>query len=140
MKLGQTNAKQIELAAKGFDVQPNSIVSISGWGLLHIYPALLTKKLHQVQVPVVDREKCQSLYHYGYQITQNMFCVGDLLHGGKDFCLGDSGGPVIQNNRLVGIISWGLDCADRKYPGVHTRVGNYIDWIETTIKDNKMQP
>lgn len=137
MNLGQTNAKQIQLAEKGFDAKAYSIVSISGWGLLHYNPSIKSNKLHQVLVPVVDRAKCQSMYPYGYKIDQNMFCVGDILHGGKDFCLGDSGGPVVQNNKLVGIISWGFDCADRKYPGVHTRVGNYIDWIETTIKENQ---
>lgn len=42
-----------------------------------------------------------------------------------DACQGDSGGPLIATGsagpRLVGVVSWGEDCAS-KYPGVYSRV------------------
>lgn len=42
-----------------------------------------------------------------------------------DACQGDSGGPLIadgsQGPRLVGVVSWGEDCAS-SYPGVYSRV------------------
>ncbi|MBI1349641.1 MAG: trypsin-like serine protease [Actinomycetales bacterium] len=42
-----------------------------------------------------------------------------------DACQGDSGGPLVggegAGTRLVGVVSWGNDCATR-YPGVYTRV------------------
>lgn len=42
-----------------------------------------------------------------------------------DSCQGDSGGPLVGgepgNLRLVGVVSWGNDCAS-SYPGVYTRV------------------
>lgn len=44
-------------------------------------------------------------------------------------------GPLVvrQNGRatLIGIISWGHKCADAKYPGVYTRVSQYIKWIDS---------
>lgn len=42
-----------------------------------------------------------------------------------DACQGDSGGPLVATGsaglRLVGVVSWGEDCAS-KYPGVYSRV------------------
>ena len=54
------------------------------------------------------------------------------VSGGKDSCQADSGGPLFTRNpfTLVGIVSWGEGCGDPGYPGVYTRVSEYIDFIE----------
>ncbi|ODM87922.1 Trypsin-1, partial [Orchesella cincta] len=52
-----------------------------------------------------------------------------------DACKGDSGGPLItqgtDNSKwyLVGIVSWGFQCGIPEYPGMYTRVENYLAWI-----------
>ena len=49
---------------------------------------------------------------------------------------GDSGGPMICENRLHdwvlhGVVSWGSsECAKEGYPAVFTRVSYFMDWIE----------
>ncbi|XP_068085729.1 trypsin-1-like [Anabrus simplex] len=48
--------------------------------------------------------------------------------GGTD---GDSGGPVLVNGEVVGIVSWGAEFG--YMPNVHTRVSSYIDWIEKHV-------
>ena len=53
-----------------------------------------------------------------------------------DACFGDSGGPLMlfteqQRWVIVGIVSYGYDCATPVYAGVYTRVTYFLDWIRS---------
>ena len=61
-----------------------------------------------------------------------MWCAA-VAGGGKDSCQGDSGGPIVDANTGVqlGVVSWGDGCARAGIPGVYTRLGNYVDYINS---------
>ncbi len=66
--------------------------------------------------------------------TEVMLCAGGATPAGKiiDACQGDSGGPLIASGSagpmLIGIVSWGEDCASR-YPGVYTRISAEFEFL-----------
>jgi hypothetical protein len=68
-----------------------------------------------------------------------MMCVGG---DDKDSCIGDSGGPLIktgsnyEEDRLVGVVSWGRGCAEEGVPGVYARISYFYDWILETVCEN----
>ncbi|XP_060092916.1 trypsin I-P38-like [Heteronotia binoei] len=106
---------------------------ISGWGSNGGESFSSPDSLQCLNAPVLSSSQCSSAYPG--QITNNMICVG-YLEGGKDSCQGDSGGPVVCNGRLQGIVSWGIGCAQKGYPGVYTKVCNYVSWIQSTVRSN----
>ena len=74
-----------------------------------------------------------------------MFCAGNGK-GLKDACKGDSGGPfamkmpideksIKYRYKLMGIVSWGSKCGQYGTYGYYTRVTNYLDWIQKSLKE-----
>ncbi|XP_063049470.1 anionic trypsin-2-like [Engraulis encrasicolus] len=105
--------------------------TVSGWGVTRVYSYYLSPVLRAVDVNVIA--KCQ--YYYYWRITDNMVCAGSY-YGGKDSCQGDSGGPLICDGRFEGIVSWGISCANPYFPGVYTKVRNYVRWINWIIANS----
>uniref|UniRef100_A0A8D9E7P1 Serine proteinase stubble n=1 Tax=Cacopsylla melanoneura TaxID=428564 RepID=A0A8D9E7P1_9HEMI len=113
---------------------------VAGWGRLdERKPTSAT--LRKVEVPILSEEECKNVGYSAQRITKNMMCAG-YPEGKRDSCQGDSGGPMqILSPRpgkmeVIGIVSWGRGCARPNYPGVYTRVGNYLNWIHAQLGDD----
>ncbi|KAG6462735.1 hypothetical protein O3G_MSEX013433 [Manduca sexta] len=112
----------------------------SGWGTLS-EEGKVSCTLQEVEVPVLSNEACRKTKYTPAMITDNMLCAGYPETGQKDSCQGDSGGPLITERKndkryeLIGVVSWGNGCARVGYPGVYTRVTNYLDWIRENTQD-----
>ena len=116
-----------------------SVGTIVGWGRLS-HNGRLPDTLQESRVPILSQHTCrQSSDHLAEEITDNMVCAGYLDTPATDACQGDSGGPLILPSHsqkvLVGIVSWGIDCAKPGYPGVYTRVGTYLHWIRDIVSE-----
>lgn len=119
-------AKQNEIIGTGV----NSLVS--GWGARSSNDTKYPKELHAANVKTIDYSLCTKLYER-QKITERMFCAG-VVQGGIDACQGDSGGPLVVDGTLIGVVSWGEDCAKENYPGVYADVGAVRSWIEEVIR------
>lgn len=107
---------------------------VSGWGALSSGGSS-PDELYYVSVPLITNAECNA--DYSGQISNVMLCAGRRGVGGVDACQGDSGGPLVRqvNGRyeLVGDVSWGYGCADRRYPGVYGRIWEFRDWIDRQL-------
>ncbi|XP_045482622.1 uncharacterized protein LOC123686492 isoform X2 [Harmonia axyridis] len=119
--------------------------TILGWGQLSEVGRIF-HTLQEVQVPVISTEECRkrTIFLPLYNITEEMFCAG-YDRGGRDACLGDSGGPFIcpeESGRWViqGITSNGYGCARANRPGVYTKVSSYINWIQGYLDLEESNP
>ncbi|XP_031240151.1 kallikrein-13 [Mastomys coucha] len=110
---------------------------VSGWGTTTSPQVNYPKTLQCANIELRSDEECRQVYPG--KITANMLCAG-TKEGGKDSCEGDSGGPLICNGKLYGIISWGdFPCGQPNRPGVYTRVSKYLRWIHETIRNTPEQ-
>ena len=117
-------------------------VSPIGWGNESSFGALFRENLQQEDVPVVANATCRQGGKY-YNLIEDDYelCAGHFELGGSDSCQGDSGGPLIKmvggQPVLVGIVSWGMDCAQKKRPGVYTRLSKHVDWVKKEIESQR---
>jgi len=127
-----------------------SSVDVMGWGDIDIRDNVnkLSDVLMTVDVNVMSNRDCDdsegyidgSKDDYNGQITSNMLCANDVANR-EDSCQGDSGGPLVQGDSLVGVVSWGVGCATREFPGVYARVSSAYNWIEDEVcRNSKYKP
>ncbi|XP_060637382.2 transmembrane protease serine 11E-like [Anolis sagrei] len=110
----------------------NTTCYVTGYGAL-VDDGPSVGELRQTEVKIISNDRCNRREVYNRAISPGMLCAG-YLEGGSDACQGDSGGPLVTSDSrgiwyLVGIVSWGAECARPNKPGVYTRVTYYRDWI-----------
>lgn len=133
MKL-DSNATETPIPLNSNPLNPvvDQAITVIGLGTINATATVLPNILQQVTVNYVNDTICSSIYGSYIDSTIN-FCAG-APQGGKDSCLGDSGGPIMDSQGVqVGIVSFGTGCAEVGYPGVYARVSGVIDWINQQI-------
>ncbi|CRK97689.1 CLUMA_CG011069, isoform A [Clunio marinus] len=100
--------------------------TIVGWGTTY-YGGKESATQRQANLPIWRNEDCNKAYFQ--PITENFLCAG----------YSEGGGPLmmeIDSHWIqLGIVSFGNKCGEPSYPGVYTRVSEYMDWIRENTKD-----
>ena len=115
---------------------------VTGWGKDAFGPpGNFQYILKKVDVPVLDSNDCESRLRTtrlgsAFQLSRSSFvCAGG--EPGKDSCSGDGGSPLVceVNGRaeLVGLVAWGIGCAEANIPGVYVNTRSYADWISAEL-------
>lgn len=118
----------------------DSLGTILGWGKRKDTAFVGSEVLHQAQVPIVSHRDCKRVYE-DYFISDNMICAG-YKRGRVDSCAGDSGGPLLFENKnkwfIYGITSFGEGCGKKKKYGIYAKVPNFVKWIKKTVRRHEL--
>lgn len=115
--------------------------TVAGWGKTENASSSAIKL--KVELDDVPIDECNNVYKsQGVTLTPKQLCAGGKPK--KDSCRGDSGGPLmaVDNSErlksyfyLAGIVSFGPSpCGLPGWPGVYTRVDQYVDWILSRMR------
>ncbi|KAH8382443.1 hypothetical protein KR009_003531 [Drosophila setifemur] len=118
--------KVVELSSE----QPpaGSTVTLTGWGAPEInWPTV--EKLHTINLTVIDLEECRNHWDNHTGIGTGHICT--YTKEGEGSCSGDSGGPLMWEGKLVGLVNWGRACGVGM-PDMHANTVYYQDWIRRT--------
>nr|E0Y421.1 RecName: Full=Chymotrypsin-like protease VLCTLP; AltName: Full=Snake venom serine protease; Short=SVSP; AltName: Full=Vipera Lebetina with chymotrypsin-like proteolytic activity; Flags: Precursor [Macrovipera lebetina]ADN04919.1 chymotrypsin-like protease VLCTLP precursor [Macrovipera lebetina] len=112
-----------------------SVCRIMGWGAITSPNETFPNVPHCANINILRYSVCRAAYR-GLPAQSRTLCAG-ILQGGIGSCMGDSGGPLICNGEIQGIVSWGDDiCAQPHKPVHYTKVFDYSDWIQSIIAGN----
>ena len=62
----------------------------------------------------------------GFFVPEDEICAGV---DGPSACYGDSGGPMVCDGLLCGVVSWGYDCDTYVAPAVFAEASHYVNWF-----------
>ncbi|XP_049311321.1 anionic trypsin-2-like isoform X1 [Bactrocera dorsalis] len=127
------SAQRISLQTSS--LPPHTKCTVLGWGQIFTKGPLPDLILH-ADIYIMPNEFCKERAN---DFFFGMMCANDENDFEKDSCVGDSGGPLICNGSVAGIVSFGYGCGAPDEAGFYTNVSSYRDWIRKNGLD-KLRP
>merc|ERR1712142_54512 len=127
-----SNVNKIDICTSSKAPNSGSCIA-AGWGQTSETLDSYSTVLQKVTLPIVAWDTCARNYDdadqndYDTRLLESMMCAGAT---GKDTCQGDAGGPLVCNNKLTGVASWGYGCGRPNYPEVYADVCYNHVWIQ----------
>ncbi|MBF0360852.1 MAG: serine protease [Oligoflexia bacterium] len=132
--------------------KPSRELTVMGFGNISSYGDLWLEDMQSVNVTEISSEMCRAANKDENIQGERQICAGEMENGVKDSCWGDSGGPLVVNAgstvdaintntpaQLIGVVSWGKGCGQKKLPGVYTRASYYLPWINQVLNMYNLQ-
>ncbi|XP_049866367.1 trypsin beta-like [Pectinophora gossypiella] len=101
---------------------------VSGWGEIDNVGTDNKRGLLNAFMTYVPQYKCEELTDI--RLSREMFCLWG--NGKRDTCRGDSGGGVLWNGMVVGIVSFGGVCGG--HPGVYVNLYRAREWMNEAAR------
>ncbi|WP_328550063.1 trypsin-like serine protease [Streptomyces sp. NBC_00366] len=112
-----------------------------GWGRTGSTSQDISETLKSTTLTIHADSTCSGVYGSGY-VKGHMICAGSQSGsdiGTKAACNGDSGGPLVVNNRIVGVVSWGVaNCVKKGYYSVFSKVSSYVGAAYANVDDTDL--
>ncbi|XP_057642276.1 granzyme C-like [Chionomys nivalis] len=121
--------RPLSLPCSEVHVKSGDVCSVAGWGR-KARNGNLSKVLREVELTIQKDQECESRFPHRYNKDIEI-CVGDPKIKHASFS-GDSGGPLLCNKAVAGIVSYGFK--NGSAPRVFTRVSSFLSWIEEKMK------
>ena len=134
--LSDPNIGVVALPEEGEMYSPGTHCWVTGWGATS-EGGSLSPVLMKADVVIFSPEDCFMAYDC-VGVADGMMCAG-APEGGKDFCQGDSGAPLMcpctegDHLELAGVASWGYGCAEPGFPGVYSQTSYFVSWIRDNM-------
>ncbi|MER5179866.1 trypsin-like serine protease [Streptomyces sp. NPDC002896] len=137
-------AKPIPLTTSGDTASyaAGTSAKVYGWGRTSSTSQDISETLKSATLPIQSDTTCTGAYGSNF-IKGHMVCAGTPATGSDDgttaACNGDSGGPLVVNNRIVGVVSWGVeDCVAQGSYSVFSKVSTYVGAAYPRIDDTNL--
>lgn len=116
--------------------------TLYGWGRTTSTNQDISETLKTATLPVNSDTTCKSAYGSEF-VAGHMVCAGTKATGTDTgtttACNGDSGGPLIVNSRIVGVVSWGVkDCVAKGAYSVFSKVSTYVGAAWPHVEDTNL--
>ncbi|XP_066497382.1 granzyme B(G,H)-like isoform X2 [Hoplias malabaricus] len=122
----------IALPEENDNIPANQKCSIAGWGMTVPDKHRASNVLKEVTLKLQFSFECKNIWK-DYFDSKRMIC--SVSDGKRAFCQGDSGSPLICDNKPQGMAAYTAsgNCANRKFPEVYVKIGYFISWIKKVI-------
>lgn len=88
--------------------------------------------LYSINVNLISFQRCQTLVRND-RVDETMVCAYNIENND---CRFDSGGPLVQNNIVIGVASFEIDCTKRVTPRAFTRLSFFEQWFRVVEIQN----
>jgi secreted trypsin-like serine protease len=122
--------------------QAGTSAKVYGWGRTSSTSDDISETLKTATLPMQSDTTCSGAYGADF-VKGHMVCAGKPASGSDtgtvSACNGDSGGPLVVNNRIVGVVSWGVtDCVAKGAYSVFAKVSSYVGAAYPRLDDTNI--